>query len=306
VKSNSLINKKGFTLLEVVIALTILAVLTIAATTSLQQGLKAKVKIQDQIEDMSMVRDSLRIIERDINLTYHYTDIEMEFLAEVACRSRTQPIGTPPPNGGFPSPQPPPIPGQNPQQNLPACLEAFPHDPKVIAKYQFRHDPETQFFGHAETLDFVTMNVSRLGETEVMADFAKVGYSLKPCKKPDGSSAGQCLVRRFSSIVEGDVSKGGEDTVMVEHVTEFKLRYFGKGKQDWNSDWSSGKGGDGATKGNFPQAVEITLTIEVPRGLDGKAKKRVSMQIVAGIRNPNNKEATTANAGGANGLPGSN
>jgi prepilin-type N-terminal cleavage/methylation domain-containing protein len=290
---------KGFTLIEVTIALTIMAVLTVLSSQSIQQGIKAKAKIQDQIDDMSKVRDSLRVMERDINLAYHYRDIEMEFFAEVSCRSKAATASQP---GQAPPPPPPPG-ATNSSQVSSACLEAFPNDPRIQEKYKNRKDPTTQFIGKSESLDFVSMNAGRISETQVMADFAKIGYSLRSCKKMDGTDAGQCLIRRFSALVEGDVTKGGEETVLVENVTEFKLRYFGKGKQDWNSDWSS-QGGDAMTKGNFPQAVEITLSIEVPKESGRTTKtKKISMQLVAPIRFPNNKDKGNS-SGGPSGAPG--
>lgn len=290
---------KGFTLIEVVIAMTIMAVLTVFSTQSIQQGLRSKAKIQQMIDDMSQVRDTLRVIERDVNLAYHYRDIELEFLAEVACRSKPQTQAAPgaPAPGGVQQPTTTAPAGSG--QVSQACLNAYPNDPKIKEKFRNRKDPTTQFEGKQESLDFVTMNVSRIAESQIMADFAKVGYSLKPCKKigSDGES-GQCLVRRFSTIVEGDVTKGGDNTILIENVTEFKLRYFGKGKQDWNSSWST-TAGDAATKDNFPQAVEISLTIEKSTTADKTKKKKVSMQIVAPIRNPNNKEKDTAGSGSA-------
>jgi prepilin-type N-terminal cleavage/methylation domain-containing protein len=294
---------KGFTLIEVVIAMTIMAVLTVFSTQSIQQGLKSKAKIHQTIDDMSQVRDTLRVIERDINLAYHYRDIEMEFLAEVACRSKPQqptpPIPAAP--GAMPAPPQPGVAPSSNQAPSPACLAAFPNDLKIKEKYKNRKDPTTQFEGKQESIDFVTMNVSRVAESQVMADFAKVGYSLRPCKKlGSNGESGQCLVRRFSTLVEGDVTKGGESTILVENVSEFKLRYFGKGKQDWNSSWSS-TGSDAVTKDNFPQAVEISLTIEkASEGSPEKKKKKISMQIVAPIRFPNNRDTT----GGGRAVPG--
>lgn len=93
-------------------------------------------------------------------------------------------------------------------------------------------------------------------------------------------------MRRSGNTAEGDITKGGSSTVLLENVAEFSLRYIGKGKQDWVSDWNT-KTGDGATKGNFPDAVEINVLFK--KGKDKKLKK-ISMQIVAPIHNPNNPE----------------
>lgn len=257
----------GFTLIEVVLAITIMATLTVLSSQSIQQAIKAKEKIQDQLADMSKVRDSLRVMERDINLAYHYRDLELEFEAELRKKSKPTPAA-----GAAP---PPPD-------------DLYLSSPEYQQRMQFRRDPTTDFIGKEDALDFATMNTGRVVESEIMADFIKVGYSLEPCKKMnvEGTSS-KCLVRRQANIVEGDITKGGEKTVLLEDVSEFKLRYFGKGRQEWNSDWNT-KTGDGATKGNFPQAVEISLGIEIER--KGK-KKKVSMQLVAAVRNPNNSDS---------------
>lgn len=292
-KSNS-----GFTLVEIVISLTILATLTVFSTMNIQAALRAKAKVSEQVEDMGKVRDALRILERDINLAYHYRDIEMEFKAEVACRSRTtqQQQQQQQPIPGVPAPPTAP-PGAGAAGATQACLDSYAQDPKIKESNRTRLDPTTQFVGKENKMDFATMNTGRVSVTEQMADFAKVGYALKKCNNLDGSStgSGECLVRRYSTVVEGDITKGGEDTVLLQDVTEFKLRYIGPGKQDWNSAWSSVEG-DAATKDNYPSAVEISLTIEVKRNEKVKAKK-ISMQIVSPIHFPNNKPRTS---GGSN------
>jgi hypothetical protein len=100
-------------------------------------------------------------------------------------------------------------------------------------------------------------------------------------------------------VVEGDITQGGEDTAILEDVSEFSLRYFGFGKQDWNSSWDS-VNGDAIAKGKYPDAVEVSLTVE--KG-EGAKKKKVSMQLVIPIRFPNNITKTPSNGVGPNGQP---
>ena len=71
-------NSRGFTLIEVMIVLVIMATLSILSSQSIQQAIKNKIKLQTQVEDMSQVRDALKVIERDVNLAFHYTDLETE------------------------------------------------------------------------------------------------------------------------------------------------------------------------------------------------------------------------------------
>lgn len=276
----------GFTLLEVLVVLTIMAFLMVTTTRSIQQALKNKEKIQIQVSDTSQVRDSLKVMERDINLAFHYTDYELE-IRELIKKKRLA-AAQPQPGASTTTTlpgSPPPVTAYNPND---------PRDP-LNQKDEHRLNPETNFIGAENSLYFATLNSARVREGEQQADFVKVGYLLKGCRSlTDSSTTGtsQCLVRRSSPIVEGDITKGGEDIVLLENVTEFKLRYFGKGKQDWVSSWDT-KNGDGIAKGRFPDAVEISLTVE--KG-NKEPKKKISMQIVVPIRFTNNSAQDQKNA----------
>ena len=283
---------RGFTLLEVMIVLVIMSTLTVLSSQAIQQAIKNKIKLQDQIDDMSQVRDALKVIERDINLAFHYTDLELELkeaikkkrqeLCKNASATTTTQPGYPPPSSTTTT-----LPGAKPGC-APEDLNSPPKKP------EHRADPVTQFIGKENELYFATLNASRLSEGISQADFIKVGYLVQSCKKPGADSGPgiSCLVRRSSNVVEGDITQGGEDVVLLEDVTEFKLRYFGKGKQDWVNEWDSIKG-DAIAKNRFPDAIEISLKIE--KGKDTK-KKKISMQIVVPIRFPNNIYQDSLNA----------
>lgn len=265
-------SQKGFTLIEMMITVAILGTLTVLATQSIQQAIRQKVKIQEQIDDVSRMRDAMRLMEADINQAYHYRDVEKEI---------TDLINKPAQAGNLPPGMPTPIPIQTPVP---------PQNPDEAT----RQDPTTQFVGTEATVDFVTMNNARMVRNMKQADFMEVGYSLKSCKSLNSDrSSSQCLWRRTTSWVDDDVTKGGDEVVLLEYITEFKLRYIGKGKEDWVGGWRTDNGGDAVTKNNFPAAVEISLTIE--RG-SGDKKKKYSMQIIARIRFPNNDESKNANA----------
>lgn len=254
-------NQRGFTMIELMITVTILATLTMLTAQAISQAIRAKVKLQGQIDDVSRMRDAVRLLERDINLAYHYRDIEKEL--EELLKKKNTPTTAPP--------------------ITPINLE-----PEAESREVPRRDPETHFIGNEESFNTVTMNNARTVRNTRQADFVEIGYTLKDCKNlRDDSSSSKCLWRRSTPYVDLDVEKGGDEVVLLEHVSEFKLRYIGKGKQDWTSDWRTDAQGDGATKGKFPQAVEISLTVEKKE--KGKSKK-YSMQVIAPVHFPNNPE----------------
>lgn len=279
--------RRGFTLIEMVIVLTILSFLTINVAIAIRNGFNARQKIQEQVQDMSQVRDSLKVIERDINVAFHYRDLEEEFRKELKKAQGSTGVAGAVPGPGF-------APAVDASGN-----PISPVDPKEEERKRNRRDPVTHFVGSTNEVWFATLSSSRMSADLKQADFIKVGYSLKPCRNPATDESTQCLVRSEDPLVEGETSTNYTDVVLLRDVSEFKLRYFGKGKQDWNNDWNS-ISGDGITKNAFPNAVEISLTIE--RGPRDK-KKKISMQTVAGIRFPNNEEKKGGPQGSA-GMPG--
>lgn len=284
IKQNS-----GFSLMEIMIAVAILSSLSLLAARTIQQGLKNKTKIQEQLDDLSKIRNTLKVIETDISRAYHYRDVEKDLLDATKKKTPSTPAPATPP--GAPPPQQPGVPPQT--------------DSSEPAREVPRIDPSTHFMGSEEELHFVTSNVQRTTTDARVADFMEVGYFLKDCKNSEGSSRfRKCIYRRSSPYVDRDVTKGGEEISLVDNIAEFKLKYIGKGKQDWVKQWKSGQGGDSATTGNFPQAVEVSLVYE--KELSGKRKKKYSMQIVVPIRFTNNKNdyaTDNASATPSNGNP---
>lgn len=261
---------RGFTLIEVMITVMILSILTVMSSQTLQQAIKNKLKLQDQLDDVSRMRDALKLMERDINQAFHYRDLEKE-LIEMNKKKMQRQKQTPVPGGVVDQPKDP---SETPED---------PNEPKAT-----RLDPVTHFKGEEEKLNFVTMNSMNLYKNNLQAEFSEVGYYLRDCKSlSDDKKTSKCLVRRSSEHVDQDVTRGGNETILLEDISEFKLKYLGRGKQEWNSVWHTDASGDGATKNNFPDAVEISLTIEK---LKNKKKKTYSMQIVASVHFPNNAE----------------
>lgn len=283
----------GFTLIETIITLTILAFLTMMAARTIQQAFRAQVKIQNQIDQVSHVKDTLRLMERDINLAYHYIDLQKDIADELNKMQKKQGTNnnsTFPPNN--PNPLSPPPPPGSPASNNP------------FLKTENRVDPITQFIGKEEEMHFVTLNTVRLVKDAPQANFGEVSYFLNTCKNRADKKfeSGKCLFRRTSPLVDKDPTKGGAATQLLPDITEFRLRYYSKLQKDWRKDWNSKEDvGDTNTKGRYPEAVEISLTVETqPKDPKKEKKKKISIQMVVPVHFPNNKDPNQQN--GANPL----
>ena len=259
--------KSGFTLIEVVLAISILSTLSVLVATSTSRALKAKKKIQAEINDVSSIRDTVKVMRADIQQIYNHFDYEKEILDQVSKVKKQNVVA-----------------GQNP--NTPNSL--------LPQRENKREDPRTQFFGGENKISFVTMNQARMMASELQADFVEVGYEVKACKSLSKDKSTQCLYRRVQSILDNDIEKGGNEIVILENVTEFSLRYLVEGKEDWVKEWKSVLiANSTATKPVFPDAVEVNLGIETE--FEGKPKK-YSMQYVVPLHFPNNIKSTTSSS----------
>lgn len=288
-KKNTYKTSKGFTLIEVVLAVSILSTLSILVATSTSRALKAKKKIQAEVSDVSSLRDTMKVIRADIHQAYNHVDFEKEISDKVAKPTTTQNLTAGPSGKTFGS-----------------STEFSTRPGSESKRENKREDPRTEFWGTDSKINFITMNNGRITANDLQADFVEVGYELKSCRnlsKPDQSS--QCLFRRLQKILDKDIEKGGLETVILENVTEFSLRYLVEGKDDWVKEWKSAGGltnasstsssntssGSSSGRSVFPDAVEVTLAIE--RDFETK-KKKYSLQYVIPLHFPNNLKASTA------------
>ena len=270
----------GFSLLEVVLAISILSTLAVLSTQAISRALNARTKIQAEVDDVSALRDSMRLIRTDLNLAYHHRDFEQEII-DLVNKPSTKAGGTPPTG----SPPPPPDPSAG------SAADSNPSTGKKKREAQ-RMDPSTHFVGDNEQLNFVTMNNGRMLASSPQADFIEVGYALKDCKNLTTGAPSKCLFRRTQTILDDDVTQGGNEAVMLENVTEFKLRYWGADKTDWLNNWKSTKESlDDSTKNRYPDSVEVSLSIE--RAFAQK-KRTYALQFIVPIHFPNNPDKNSS------------
>ncbi len=267
---------------------------------TINRGLEAKTKIQKDIDRTVALRETLGLMSRDIQLAFHYRDINVELYnaaLEEGCKSTpTTPPGSPPP-----PPPPPPPPGTPPAPPKPGKLSA------EVCAAKKQQKSKTEFIGEGEKLNFATLSNVRTQKDQGTSDQSEVGYELKDCRiaAAKSTSSSKCLWRRTSPVLDDKPLEGGASGVLLENVKSLSFRYLGPGEnvewvKTWHTDGESGSAGtDSKTAGKFPLAVEITLEIE---DRNVKPPKEIGMTIVAPIRDPNNPAPTTE-AEKAEGLP---
>jgi prepilin-type N-terminal cleavage/methylation domain-containing protein len=289
---------RGFTLLEVIIAMIIFSFISLFTAESIQRALQNRKKIQGELEVMGSLRDALKIMESDINKAFNYRDINIALYNETV-KERNKRIQAAKAKGAQPAPPPntppppPPKPGENPNQADPYASmdEQKPKTEKVL----------TQFIGETQALYFSSLSNARISSEDRTSDQAEIGYYLKSChSRSNPKHTSNCLIRRVADLIDDDVTKDGVETNLLEDVSTLEFRYLGPlNPPDWTDTWYTNERGDDRSKGIFPYAVEITIETQ---NKDDKKSRPVRMTMVAGIRNPNNP--LTKPAGAAAGTPG--
>jgi prepilin-type N-terminal cleavage/methylation domain-containing protein len=266
--------QSGFTLIEILIAVVILAIISTLTATNISHGIKVKNKLENDIDDYTAARDALNIISHDINMAFHWIDIDSVLNAQAATGG-TPPLG---PNG----------------QPVPQGSTPTPTPNANISGNQIPAEKLTSFVGETDSVYFTTLSHVRTLQNAQESDQAKVGYFIKEVKSTRDKKDTHALIRSESTVLDGEVKKNEKETVLLEDVKTFKLRYLGGDDKEWVENWKSVDVDDAVQKNKFPDAVEITITTL-------HNKREVTLSTMAAIHMTNNDtlSALSPTPGGA-------
>lgn len=286
--------ESGFTLIEIMVALLILAGLSVLMAQSVRSGLQSRQKVQRQIAEESRIRDAMRLIVSDVGAAFHHRDYTVAAYNKVL-ELRKKKAASPVTPGTTPTPQPvagAPTPTPTPQ--------AAP-DPLASATPMPTPAQLTAFVGSAQQMTFTSKNHVRRFVDAPESDQATIFYFLSSCRSGENNKyLSTCLTRAERVEPSDDFplgSTGSDDIqtqVLVPFVTDFQLRYIAAGMTDFRESWDSrSESTDPLTRGQFPDAVEISLTLH---NKEDKNSKPQSLTWLAPIRNSNNPDESDKEA----------
>ncbi|NJM10487.1 MAG: prepilin-type N-terminal cleavage/methylation domain-containing protein, partial [Bdellovibrionaceae bacterium] len=173
-RQNRTMKNRGFTLLEVIIAMMIMAFLSLFTVEAIQKALKTKTKVQKEIDKNSTLRDALRIMERDINMAFNYRDINLEL------HNQTQAMRKKKSAEAFK-----PDPKKTQAENQAAQLAHQQAQAGAEEKYKQKVEKiATQFIGEPEAIDFTSLSNTRLTEDSKISSQAEIGYKNQILQAP--------------------------------------------------------------------------------------------------------------------------
>lgn len=260
---------RGFTLIEIMVAMLILAGLSLIMAQSVRTGLDDRKKIQLQLSEESLIRDAMRLIVSDVAAAFHHRDYTVGLYNKVLeLRKKKAAGGVAGIALGAPGAAPPPAAGQS-SGAPPTATAQTAADPLAAATPLPVPTQLTGFNGNADSMTFTLRNHVRRFVDSKDSDQSRVSYFLRSCRSPGPKAlSSNCLYRLETTnpTDEFPLSPPDEDdavsVVLVRNVTNFKLRYIVFGQQEFTDTWdSSPKASTGVTRDRFPDAVEISMAI---------------------------------------------
>lgn len=266
--------EKGFTLIEVMISMFIMAMLTILVSTSIRTAVQNKQKLEARMAVDTELYDALRVIKLDVERAFHYQDVffAIENLAMQQLDAEKRKTG----QGGV---------DPNAQQRQP---------PVQL----------TQFKGNSGSMHFTALNHFRTQYNAQESDQMEVGYFVEGCDRRDGDGSTKCLWRRSNPMIDDEVDKEGPKVIVAYNVERFNLEYRSDLEtDDWVKEWRSDGNGKASQQNKFPNFVKISLEIK-----DNKAKipRSAKQTIVVQVAFPNNQPILQTGLNGQGGQGGQN
>lgn len=300
-------SQSGFTLVEIMIALLIMAGLSVLLGQSVKTGLDSRKKVQLQLSEESLIRDAMRLMVADVGSAFHFRDYTVanyNKVLELRKKKAQTAQGA--------------IPGQvtsgaatgttgsttgivSSGAQQPTTTTTTAPDPLASATPLPLPNQLTGFVGSDSGMTFTVRNHVRRFVDAKESDIARISYFIKSCRKNlKQTHYSSCLVRMESTIPTDEFPLSPADTddakgvTLVNNITEFKLRYIAAGATEFVESWDSlANSTNQATRNRFPDAVEITMTIQDKQNPESKPRH---LSWLAPVRNSNNQSTAEQKA----------
>ena len=255
---NFKINKKGMTLLEVVIALALFAVVAISLMRMTDTVLKYRKTITEKSKEIKINRNFIQILRKDLknifiiedpNAKMHISFIEKKqnpVLPQSTPESRRED-----PNRGS---------DPNNEANTQEATDTTEYEQIQINPYLATQTHITGgLHGNEDSLRVATFSNTRLWSDDKTGEHNEVAYYIKTCKEDEKTSS-DCLWRSSSTLVDDnpEESDAQEEFILLKRIKKFEISYFNMFKDEWSNEWQT----DQNTNKNLPAIIKLNIEYE--------------------------------------------
>lgn len=227
-------SSSGFTLVEVLIAVSIMAAISVVVWASISNMFETRDFLEERYERFQMVRLSMNRMATEIGGAY---------LAGPA-------------HGGEP------LPGE------PEDLKQEDPEDARGARRDMREPVQFGMIGRADRVDFTSLSHVRTLDGERASHHTEIGYFVRRGFAEDGRPVQQ-LMRRHDTSLDDNIQRGGSVYLMIPEIESIKFEYWDAGEVQlgtskevaqgrWISEWDTTRR---QFSGRLPPRVRITLTL---------------------------------------------
>lgn len=236
---------KGFTLLEVLIAIMILAFISIAIFQTTTRSFELREDLKSESTFYNEIRLSMNIIDRDVAMLFN-------------------PLLMVPETSASPNPS-------QAQQQVVYNEEEFGRSIHFWGPPDRHGIRPMRFQGREDQMSFVALSNVRVYKDSPEAEFSAITFKLDDDPKandPDeGAVGGKILVKTASpNAFEEDEDKDKYKKIypLMRGVQRLVFSYYYKEKDRWESSWDSDKPD---FKNIYPDAIKVTIEVKGPKNL---------------------------------------
>lgn len=230
----------GFTLIEMMIAMTILAFIALGVYSNTTQTYKLRESVEQEGDFYNAIRVTLDLLGRDISQMYSPS------VAALPGETSKSQNTTQPDNSGSFGDQPP----------------AEPTDFWDSPINQFGVRP-SRFQGDAGKIMFVTNGHTRLFRDAPESDFETIVYALED--DSDTANARRTTLVKRANTAAFEMVEDTKDTelryVLLTGVKKLEFSFLDGEKDQWHPRWDTASQ---EHRGVFPAVIQITLEVQYP------------------------------------------
>lgn len=269
-------NTEGFTLVEVMIAIVLLVMISVAIYQATTQTFRYRSKIINEGDFYGGIRLAMGLLERDVSSLFSPVNLNPKNFQDPSTSSTSGNSAQPGTAGFRPSAQNGAVDPNLAAQQAQQLEELQRSELGQTSDYWLGATDLTairpsRFTGAESRLQFVTSAHMRIYKNSPESEFAKIIYELRDEKDSDFGEGTKSLVKIEDPNVFDDSDKKGKSAKiypLLSGVKGFSFRYYRRDKKAWERTWDTNRDD---MKGLYPDIVEVTLEVVGPSKLRYKA-----------------------------------
>jgi prepilin-type N-terminal cleavage/methylation domain-containing protein len=259
----------GFTLIEVMIAIVLLVMISVAIYQATTQTYRYRAKIINEGDFYSGIRLAMGLMDRDLAALFSPVNMNPNTTKQATGTAVDDPAsGDPNARGivGVPPKRGAPTPGD--AQDAERMENLTRSDLGQLSDYWLPATDLTairpsRFVGTDTRIQFVSASHMRLYKNYRESDYAKIVYELRDDKDTQVVEGTRLLVKiEDSQAFDDDKSfkkeKNARIYPLLPGVKSVKFRYFRRDKKTWENSWDTSRDD---MKGLYPDLIEVKIEV---------------------------------------------